>query len=166
MKHIHGPVGTGDCTICHDPHGGNNRFQLWADGKGKLCVICHEDKKKYLAVTPRQKLKVHGILTARGCVACHSPHATDYKFQLFAEINDLCVSCHTELKGLKKGHPSAGHPLVGVEDPRRLGTSMSCTSCHNPHGSDYSYLLIGENRGGLICAKCHSGRKKPRRFAR
>lgn len=164
MKHIHGPVGTGDCTICHDPHGGNNPNQLWADGKGKLCVVCHEDKKKYLAETPRQKLRVHAILTARGCVVCHSPHATDYKFQLLAEINDLCASCHVALKGLDVGHPAATHPLTGVEDPLRPGVTLSCTSCHDPHGSDYDYLLIGDMRGGLVCSKCHAGTRKPRRF--
>jgi predicted CXXCH cytochrome family protein len=166
MAHIHGPVGTGDCTICHDPHGGNNPNQLWADGKGRLCVICHEDKKKYLAKEPRQNLRIHGILTARGCVACHSPHATDYRFQLPSEINELCGGCHTALQGLESGHPSEGHPLTGIDDPLRPGTAFSCTSCHNPHGSDYSYLLIGDNRGGLVCVKCHSGGKRKNRYGR
>ncbi|MCK4839095.1 MAG: hypothetical protein KAS94_09840 [Desulfobulbaceae bacterium] len=166
MGHIHGPVGTGDCTICHDPHGSNSEFQLWTDGKAKLCVVCHEDKKKYASRGVKQKLKVHGILSARGCVVCHSPHASEYRFQLLAEINDLCVSCHVDLQGLENGHPIQRHPIKGVDDPRRPGVSMSCTSCHNPHGSDYAYLLIGDNRGGLVCAKCHSGRKKKNRYGR
>jgi predicted CXXCH cytochrome family protein len=166
LAHIHGPVGTGDCTICHDPHGGNNPNQLWADGKGRLCVICHEDKKKYLAAVPQQKLRVHGILTARGCVICHSPHASDHRFQLPAEINELCTSCHTALQGLASGHPSSGHPLKGVADPLRPGTPFSCTSCHNPHGSDFGYLLIGDNRGGLVCAKCHAGGQRKNRYGR
>lgn len=166
MEHVHGPVGTGDCTICHDPHGGNNRYQLWADGKAKLCVICHEDKKKYVATFPRQKLKVHGILTARGCVACHSPHADNYRFQLSSKTNDLCASCHIEFKGMEQGHPAQGHPVKGVEDPLRPGVPMSCASCHDPHGSNYAYLLVGDSRGGLVCAKCHSRRKKKRRFGR
>jgi predicted CXXCH cytochrome family protein len=166
MSHVHGPVGTGDCTICHDPHGSNSQFQLWTDGKAKLCVVCHEDKKKFATPSAKQKLQVHAILSARGCVVCHSPHASNYRFQLMAEINDLCVSCHINLQGLSGDHPVQGHPISGVADPLRPGTEMACTSCHNPHGSEYSYLLIGENRGGLLCAKCHSGPKKPRRSSR
>ncbi len=166
MGHIHGPVGTGDCTICHDPHGSNSQFQLWTDGKAKLCVVCHEDKKKFASRTEKQKLKVHAILSARGCVACHSPHATDHRFQLFAEINELCVSCHVQLLETEEGHPVQNHPLKGVKDPLRPGTPFSCTSCHNPHGSDYSYLLIGEQRGGMVCVKCHSGRPKKNRYGR
>jgi predicted CXXCH cytochrome family protein len=158
MSHIHGPVGTGDCTICHDPHGSGNEFQLWADGKGKLCVVCHEEMKRYL--DPGQKsFVVHGIMNAKGCGACHSPHATNYRFQLFGEINDLCVSCHVSLAGLTQGHPVQNHPIKGKSDPRRAGNPFSCTSCHNPHGSPYKYLLIGDVRGGRICVKCHSEKK-------
>ncbi len=166
MAHIHGPVGTGDCTICHDPHGSNHKFQLWTDGRAKLCVICHEDKKKYASRAVKQKLKVHGILSARGCVVCHSPHATEYRFQLLAEINDLCVSCHVELQNLEDGHPVQRHPFKGKADPLRPGMTMSCTSCHDPHGSNYNYLLIGDNRGGLVCAKCHTGKPKKNRYGR
>jgi predicted CXXCH cytochrome family protein len=166
MKHIHGPVGTGDCTICHDPHGSSSEFQLWTDGKAKLCVICHEDKKKYVVHAERSNFTVHGILSARGCVACHSPHATDHRFQLLAEINELCVSCHVDLQDPQAGHPVQNHPLAGVKDPRRPGTSFSCTSCHNPHGSAFSYLLIGEQRGGQICTKCHDTQPRKNRYGR
>lgn len=158
MKHIHGPVGTGDCTICHDPHGSNNKFQLWADGKARLCVVCHEDKRKFLAQN-QKRFFVHGILNAKGCVVCHSPHATDYRFQLYGEINDLCVSCHTGLRGVKKGHPVHMHPVEGKKDPRRKGYAFTCTSCHNPHGSKNKYLLIGNVRGGQVCVMCHDGMK-------
>ncbi len=166
MGHIHGPVGTGDCTICHDPHGSDSEFQLWTDGKAKLCVVCHEDKKKYASSAETQKLKIHGILRARGCVVCHSPHATEHRFQLLAEINDLCTSCHVGLQDTEEGHPVQNHPLDGVEDPLRPGNSFSCSSCHDPHGSNYSYLLIGDPRGGLVCVKCHSGRPKKNRYGR
>jgi predicted CXXCH cytochrome family protein len=164
MAHIHGPVGTGDCTICHDPHGSKNRYQLWADGKARLCVICHEDKARYANTAVRQKLQVHGILRGQGCVICHDPHASPYRFQLVAEINDLCVSCHVGLQETESGHPVQNHPISKIADPLRPGVTMSCTSCHNPHGSDYDYLLIGDPRGGVVCGKCHAGRPKPRRF--
>jgi len=154
MSHIHGPVGTGDCTICHDPHGSGSAFQLWADGKGKLCVVCHDGMKKFIDGGAKN-LVVHGIMNAQGCGACHSPHATNYRFQLFGEINDLCVSCHTALAGIENGHPVQKHPVKGKSDPLRTGMPFTCTSCHNPHGSAYKYLLIGDVRGGRVCIKCH-----------
>lgn len=158
MSHIHGPVGTGDCTICHDPHGSSNEFQLWADGKAKLCVVCHEEMKKYLDQGQRSFV-VHGIMNAQGCSACHSPHATNHRFQLYGEINELCVTCHTGLAELESGHPVQNHPVKGKSDPRRAGYPFTCTSCHNPHGSSYKYLLIGDVRGGRICVKCHSEKR-------
>ena len=156
LAHVHGPVGTGDCTICHDPHGDLNRYQLWADGKSQICVECHADKQK-LVKDDMQRFYVHGILTAKGCVACHSPHATENRFQLYEPINALCSGCHTALKGVNTGHPVARHPLEGKVDPRRDGYPFTCTSCHNPHGSKYKYLLIGDIRGGQVCTKCHKG---------
>lgn len=154
MSHIHGPVGTGDCTICHDPHGNTNEFQLWADGKGRLCVVCHEEMKKYLD-TGQRAFVVHGIMNAQGCGACHSPHATNHRFQLYGEINELCVRCHLSISATNGSHPIQGHPVSGKSDPLRPGNPFTCTSCHNPHGSAYKYLLIGDVRGGRVCAKCH-----------
>lgn len=155
MTYIHGPVATGDCTACHDPHAGPYRFQLWANPKGEVCTGCHTDKRKYLH--PKRGLYVHGILSGLGCIACHSPHASAYRYQLYggSSINDWCTSCHVNLRGLKKGHPLKNHPVVGPKDPLRKGHRFGCTSCHNPHGSEFRYLLIGEIRGGHVCTKCH-----------
>lgn len=153
-EHIHGPVGTGDCTICHDPHGDSYEFQLWADGKADLCIGCHADKKDSnknpIGFFP------HGIIKGGGCVVCHSPHATDIRFQLYKPINELCVSCHISLGGITKGHPVSNHPLQGKPDPRRKGRELVCTSCHNPHGSKYRYMLIGDLSGGHVCSLCHN----------
>ncbi len=152
-KFIHGPYAIGDCTVCHDPHGDAYKYQLWEDGKARLCVGCHSDKKKSL----KKSLAFfsHGIIEGSGCVACHDPHASDNRFQLYRPINRLCVSCHVGLQGISKGHPVGNHPLQGVPDPRRKGREFACSSCHNPHGSRYRYLLIGDVLGGHVCSKCH-----------
>ncbi len=156
LPHVHGPVGTGDCTVCHNPHGSSHPYQLWADGREMLCVDCHTDKKRWVVRRKRHRIQsVHGILKGDGCLACHSPHATRYRYQLRRPINKLCVSCHTHFKGIKRGHPVGGHPVEGAMDPLRQGRRFSCTSCHNPHGSRYSYMLIGDYLGGQVCARCH-----------
>ncbi|WP_456473381.1 cytochrome c3 family protein [Desulfolithobacter sp.] len=153
QKHVHGPVGTGDCTVCHDPHGDRYKFQLWADSMSDLCVGCHADKKD----TAKKSIGFysHGIIQGGGCIACHSPHASANRFQLHKPINDLCTSCHIELQGVEQGHPVGNHPLKGKPDPRRKGRDLSCSSCHNPHGSSYRYMLIGDLLGGHVCSKCH-----------
>ena len=153
-NHIHGPVGTGDCTVCHNPHADNYYGQLWADGKAALCVACHTDKKP-LIEKDSPIYYIHGIINGAGCTICHSPHATDNRFQLYKPINELCTSCHTALQGVTKGHPVGGHPTTGVKDPRRPERMFACTSCHNPHGSDFKFLLIGDILGGHICSQCH-----------
>lgn len=153
-NHIHGPVGTGDCTVCHNPHGDNNPRQLWADGQAELCVACHTDKKNMIQKDSPIYF-IHGILNGAGCTVCHNPHATDNRFQLYKPINQLCTSCHTSLEGVTRGHPVGGHPVEGVKDPRRTERMLACTSCHNPHGSDYKFLLIGDILGGHVCSQCH-----------
>ena len=157
-SHIHGPVGTGDCTVCHNPHADKYPFQLWADGNMELCISCHSDKRK-LAMERGADFQYHGILRGRGCVACHDPHASDHRFQLHHEINQLCTECHIHIDKAKRGHPVKNHPVQGKPDPRRPGRTLACTSCHNPHGSMYKHMLIGDVIGGHVCSKCHHGGK-------
>lgn len=150
---VHSQVANGDCTVCHDPHGADYPYMLWADPKIDICIACHaemedirKNKRGYVA---------HGILEGSGCSACHSPHASDYRFQLAGPINDVCVSCHVTFKGIKEGHPVGKHPLSGVPDQLRKGRELACSGCHNPHGSEYKFLLIGNLLGGHVCTKCH-----------
>ena len=154
MSYVHGPAATGDCTVCHDPHGSDYPFMLWADPKVDVCIACHEDKEE-IRKNKRGYIP-HGILEGNGCIACHSPHASNYQFQLAGPINQVCVSCHVSMKGIKEGHPVGKHPLSGVADPRRKGRELSCSSCHNPHGGEYKFLLIGNLLGGHVCGKCHN----------
>ncbi|MHB8790717.1 MAG: cytochrome c3 family protein [Desulfobulbaceae bacterium] len=151
---VHGPAATGDCTVCHDSHGDDHPYMLWADPKFDICIACHKDKEDIR--TNKRGYIAHGILEAEGCAACHNPHATDHRFQLAGEINDTCVSCHLGLKGVEQGHPVGKHPLAGVKDPRRKGRELACSGCHNPHGGEYKYLLIGNLLGGHVCSKCHN----------
>jgi len=154
QKHVHGPVGTGDCTVCHNPHGDIKKGMLWAEGKDELCVACHTDKKGMVS-GEKKAYYVHGIVKGLGCTACHDPHASGHRFQLYRAINDLCVSCHTGLKGVTRGHPVGGHPVAGARDPRRPDRPFTCTSCHSAHDSNFKYLLIGDILGGHICSLCH-----------
>jgi len=153
-KFVHGPLHLGGCTLCHDPHGGKYRYQLWAEGSTALCVTCHGDKEN-LVREEKPLPFVHGIIKGKGCVACHDPHATDQQFMLYEPINKLCVSCHTGLAGITRGHPVGGHPVSGPEERRRPGRTLTCVGCHDPHGSRFQKLLVGDRRGSNVCVICH-----------
>ncbi|ADH85467.1 cytochrome c3 family protein [Desulfurivibrio alkaliphilus] len=155
QPHVHAPVAVGDCTVCHDPHGDVRRRQLWAGGKGELCVACHGDKTALVHDPERVAGYVHGIIGGGGCTACHDPHAAGQPFLLAVEINELCLGCHTSLRGVEKGHPIGAHPVAGADDPARPGRRLSCTSCHDPHQADFPALLGGRVLGGTVCKPCH-----------
>lgn len=147
-KYFHGPVGVNDCAACHDPHGSSFRYQLVEKGK-YLCYLCH-DQKRVLG----GKI-VHDAVKHNGCEACHDPHSSNYKAHLVTDERSLCVSpeCHPRFKKITMGHPVANHPLRSVRDPLRPEREFSCSSCHNPHSSDFSLLLPGEEYS--FCSKCH-----------
>lgn len=69
-KLIHGPLGSGDCTICHDPHGSPNRA-LAVAAPEVLCGTCHDQ-----ASSGKHMRQSRG----KGCTGCHDPHASDKTF--------------------------------------------------------------------------------------
>ncbi|MGK2945090.1 MAG: cytochrome c3 family protein [Desulfuromonadales bacterium] len=151
---IHGPLHLGGCTLCHNPHGENHRYQLWAEGSLALCITCHGDKQNLVSKKDRVPY-VHGILLGEGCVACHNPHASDQEFMLHKPINTLCLGCHSRQSKFSSGHPVPRHPVAGSAEHLRPGRELSCSSCHNPHGSSHKYMLIESIQGGRLCRVCH-----------
>jgi predicted CXXCH cytochrome family protein len=69
-KIVHGPLGGGDCTTCHDPHGALNPALTVATAEG-LCVRCHNQphSEKHMRESK-----------AVGCVTCHEPHSSGKEF--------------------------------------------------------------------------------------
>ncbi len=69
-KNVHGPLGGGDCTACHDPHGSGNAALTTARHEA-LCVSCH-DQESSAEHLKRSK--------GKACTACHEPHSSDKQF--------------------------------------------------------------------------------------
>jgi predicted CXXCH cytochrome family protein len=154
---IHGPVSIGGCTLCHNPHGENQRYQLIAEGSLSLCIECHGDKENLISEDKNVRMKyVHGVISGAGCVVCHDPHATDQQFMLKKPINELCSGCHPEVVAKSAGHPVANHPVSASSERLRPGRRLTCTSCHDPHGSDNRLMLIQSQLGGRLCRGCHA----------
>jgi predicted CXXCH cytochrome family protein len=96
-KNGHGPVKSGDCVTCHDPHGSDNWrilvkyypaefYTSFAEGRYALCFSCH-DKAAFLerftgsAMGFRDGdrnlhfIHVNKLAKGRTCRACHEVHA-------------------------------------------------------------------------------------------
>jgi len=133
---IHDPVAKGKCITCHDPHANNNSFLLIEEDLSILCNQCHEpviSDRKY----------THGPAAVGACNICHFAHgATQNSLITTDEINQLCYTCHT----LKEQEISR---LEHIHTP----VQNSCVDCHNPHESDYKYLLSLSNPEA--CLTCH-----------
>lgn len=134
MAVVHGPFAT-DCTVCHQPHGGDNRhFVRGGEGAG-LCATCHD---KVGAGLTHQ----HGPVAVGECLACHAPHQSDHKGLLVDERPKLCLGCHVDVEHAMKD-------AVAVHKP----VAEECAGCHHPHGGNTEYFLTAE--GSDLCMKCH-----------
>lgn len=133
---IHKPVENGDCTSCHNPHGGDNKFFVNGKMEAETCFQCHEDNQM-------NKAYLHGPVGAGECASCHDPHSSDHQFQLKADKDELCYTCHGDRK-------EAFNKAV-VHEPVKEG----CTSCHDPHGSEAKFHLNSKDEETL-CFNCHA----------
>lgn len=72
-KRVHGPIASGGCKVCHDPHSSPNRFLLVSESK-EFCLYCHDKNE----IATRE---VHKD-TAAECTTCHDAHGSDNEFLL------------------------------------------------------------------------------------
>ncbi len=78
-KTVHGPVAVGSCSVCHAPHGSNNRFFLVSQGE-RLCLTCHSERQILTHFLDQAKKAPQA--TVAGCIACHQPHESPHKYLL------------------------------------------------------------------------------------
>ncbi len=139
-KFVHGPVGSGTCIACHNPHGTPFKYIVTRPG-GEGCYICHDTKREEF----KGKV-IHSPVAEGGCIGCHDPHQSSLKFQLKgASQQDLCFSCH-DSNLVKQAYLHT--PVKGGD----------CISCHNAHSSPNERLLASSSE--KICFSCHEDVKK------
>ncbi|MBB6254213.1 DmsE family decaheme c-type cytochrome [Nitrospirillum iridis] len=87
-----------------------------------------------------------------GCADCHNPMTTFGSRGLTAResINETCFQCHKaqHAEFARRSHM----PL--------LEGKLSCTDCHNPHGSTTAPLLKADSVNE-VCFTCHADKRGP-----
>jgi predicted CXXCH cytochrome family protein len=77
-KWIHGPIASGGCMLCHDPH--NSKYEYLLVGSSQeFCFYCHQRS----AVLADES---HSDVMERGCTTCHDAHMSDRQFLLKEDV--------------------------------------------------------------------------------
>ncbi len=128
------------CLNCHSPHAGDTAALLRAPVR-LLCVSCHlQTLEGY-----RRSSSKHPDI--QECSDCHEPHGSSHPAMLRGDGIEVCVRCHED-----QGRFT--HPVgPGILD-RQTGQVVTCVSCHNPMGTEYSYQLVRNGKKAL-CVVCH-----------
>ena len=113
---VHEPYAEKMCSACHES-GMSNKLLY---SKEQLCYTCHsfDVKAKW----------VHGPLDSGGCLVCHDPHISQYRYLLVAKSEEFCLYCHEKSYILSfKEHVDA--------------ISLGCVTCHDAHMSNRRFML-------------------------
>ncbi|GFO70429.1 cytochrome c [Geomonas limicola] len=171
-QHMNYPVATSRCTSCHDPHGSDRKGILYNNVhkpvSTRMCNQCHEEATSGTPLKIKRegaelcrgchsdmfnatfgKKRMHSpLLSKKGCLTCHNPHAAKEKGLLKESPLVLCGSCHADT--IKRQAKS-----VTKHEPVKNG---NCVACHDPHASD-SALLAKQASVVDLCASCHDWMK-------
>jgi DmsE family decaheme c-type cytochrome len=141
------------CEACH----GLGEAHAEADGAvDKIVVPGKEDSSPCMAchgsdVGARWEFSAHESYDVH-CSNCHRVHApwtNDYAL-VNTSINKACLSCHADMQ--KHLNQRSSHPL-------KFGR-MSCTSCHEAHGSETQASIAAVTPNDK-CYECHAEKRGP-----
>jgi DmsE family decaheme c-type cytochrome len=188
-------AGDDTCITCHEgegktlsgsKHGKSANARTPAAATNQACETCHGPGREHAESGDKSKIRVFPSLAPRDssavcltchnrgdhagweasthesrnltCTTCHSVHnAQSFERQLVkATETELCATCH-RLQVVKTERAVAHMPI-------REG-KMSCSSCHNPHGSiaNVKALKVG-NSVNESCTSCHAEMRGPMLF--
>ncbi len=164
------------CFSCHDGFMLDSR-QVWRSGAhGHPVGVKPSDKVRI----PTSKGKTIFPLNEDGklyCGTCHSAHGVDWKQEespVFLRVKNvdssLCFACHLDRStGPAEGnHPVfkklANPPEVLREHGSHFGRggTVICQSCHTPHGSTQTKLLVMSKENSELCGTCHADKYRIR----
>ena len=130
----------------------------------ETCMACHDEDHKDFTLSTHSRVTFEvddgDIVEAQGCEMCHGPgsiHADEGEFKnnnIYNPKKDpaLCFQCHIDKKA--EFRLPYSHPV--------LEGKMSCSDCHNSHGSDARPGTTTSLDGGNgTCFQCHKEQRGP-----
>jgi DmsE family decaheme c-type cytochrome len=144
-----------DCESCHGPRSKHveepNADLAWsrlnADARSSICLQCHQGGPGQMHWTG----SAHDTANV-SCDSCHVVMKQNTEKALLGRTTEqeTCYACHASARGQMQ-KPSH-HPV-------REG-KMTCSSCHNPHGTTSTTLLRGASLNET-CYSCHGDKRGP-----
>ncbi|MBI4348625.1 MAG: DmsE family decaheme c-type cytochrome [Elusimicrobia bacterium] len=142
---------SGECETCHGPrskHVANpsRELALTPVQQNAACLQCHQGSGRLY-----WKSSKHGSGDL-GCTSCHKvmERVSDKALLAKEREDQLCYTCHTEVRG--QMNKLSRHPVNEGK--------VSCSGCHNPHGSVTKAMLKGASLNET-CFKCHQEKRGP-----
>jgi DmsE family decaheme c-type cytochrome len=150
------PAASQGCESCHGPGRAHaesgdpsliRRFSAMAPADvAETCTSCHNRASH--ALWDGSQHDQRNV----GCASCHSVHAAKGAPLLKAQDQRaLCSTCHRNV--VNRTHRFNHMPL-------REG-ALTCSSCHNPHGSTNVRLLRVGTTVDESCQSCHADKRGP-----
>jgi DmsE family decaheme c-type cytochrome len=137
------------CTSCHSIHRSQSVRALLQKPQTALCEECHTDVRVQFAMPFKHRVEEGAI----SCTDCHNPHGSFAPTWGMASRprhveqamgnEEPCLKCHAD----KRGPFVFEHLSVRVD---------GCETCHAPHGSPNSRLLL-RPVVFTLCLECHNG---------
>ena len=152
-QYVHTAMSMG-CTTCHtvQTENGITRVTLTAP-TDQICVTCH--------VLSTDKV-LHGPYREGLCVACHSPHASDFPAHTWASAQDICLGCHTRSRlKVDDARQTVTTPwgqsltLAQMKGGQYLNLNATETLDHPVQGHPVSGPNTSPLLGPLTCLSCH-----------
>lgn len=149
------------CTSCHgdvtshaesgDPSKISNPAKAEPMEASAKCLSCHNNQhaRTFWQGSAHEASKV-------GCLSCHSIHhsKSEEKLLVGRSENQTCLTCHTDQR---KAQVQRSTHLFRDELRR---TTMQCSDCHNPHGSQTEKMLRADSVNDT-CFQCHTEKRGP-----
>lgn len=116
-----------------------------AHSRSQACQSCH-DKDHKRALWSGSQHEAADV----ACDNCHKVHANRDKILTKSDQAGVCYTCHAEQRG-QLSKPSH-HPIPEGK--------MTCSDCHNPHGSAGPKLMTRDSINDT-CYTCHAEKRGP-----
>ncbi len=145
------------CMACHGDTSKHNRtprvkglvpvvFSTKADAapQNEKCLACHQGSARILWQGSSHER------TQQACASCHRAHAPKDPVTVADTQSAVCFECHKDRRA--EMFRLSTHPM-------KTG-AMSCSSCHQPHGSP-TRALLQKTSVNDTCFGCHADKRGP-----